>query len=532
MKKCMKPLAKPQLAIKKSIFSVTVLLSFLIMGFTFSATAEEEAAAEDMMAIAADHADYHGDVITLTGHAVVGHELGVLCADKMVLESRSKVKEISFDYLQMDDHVDISLKEAGRLSCARATIDYETYTGVFLSGKSQERVVYREACAVKKGGHAPLVIQSSKMLVNLIKEGLEKARSEKVAIGNITAEGDVRINYDCHFTATADQAVFKRDQAAHGKEVLPGEVTLSCLPGNLCHVISHEGDEIFSNKILINTVHKELTFIDPKGSLKSFSSASHPLDFTAKKLVWDDLNSKLILSEDVEVYQSGFGKLEAANDVRLVLNTVNGKKVPLTMETKGEAVLTYTDLDNGLDHTLRSYGSLKVDHQKMETKLQSPENAEGTVIEGQQVFFKDAKGVIYADKAFVKYDYIDQKIMPVRIVLQGNVKITNNLEQSVKDKTPTEQYILADRVDFIPETKEMIFKASKGRRVLLYDQANNLEVSAPGLKLIRDIATSKETVQGIGDVRFSFIEAELNQLRRHFSFDKVMSGQESAIGKE
>lgn len=237
----------------------------------------------------------------------------------------------------------------------------------------------------------------------------------------------------------------------------------------------------------------------------------------------DRETSKLTLSGNVEIVQEGTGKLQAAEDVHLILNIVEGKKELHSIDTNGEAVLTYIDPETELEHILRSYGTLRIDHQKMEARLQGPRNEDGAVVDGKQVFFKDAKGEIRADRGMIKYDYAGQRMILVRIVLQGNVKLADVLEQTEGSQAKTNQYILADRVDFIPETKEMIFKADQGRRVLLFDKENHLEVSASMLKLFRDKATRKETVQGMGDVRFSFVDGELDQLRRHFSFDKTGS---------
>lgn len=503
-------------------FFIILITFFCSLSHSDTLSAYElEPVQEDRMAISADHVDYQKDVLKLNGNAAVEHELGILAADLMTLHSQSKKKGVPFDYLQMEGHVDLSLNEGGRLCCSKGMIDYEALMGTFLSGAGQERVVYTENCHEKKNAPVCIVIESLKMQLNLLKTDKEKTDGEKIVIGTIQAEGDVVINYDGRFSASSDHAVFQRKNAKEdSKELLPGLITLSSSSPALCRVTNREGDEILSSDMMIETTQRQLTFTFPKGSFKSVGSASAPVEFSAKKLVWNDLTSTLTLSENVEVFQLGLGKLQTTQDVQVVLIAQDGKKVPRSMETYGDALLTYTDQDTELDHVLQSYGSLRIDHQKMETKLISPENADGTVGEGLQVFFHDAKGDIYADRAFIKYDCIDQKIVPIRIVLQGNVKIANNLEQSAEDQTLTHQYILADRVDFIPHTKEMIFKSGKGKRVLLFDKANNLEVSAPGLKIIRDKATRKETVQGLGDVRFSFVESEFDQLRQRFSFDK------------
>jgi hypothetical protein len=208
----------------------------------------------------------------------------------------------------------------------------------------------------------------------------------------------------------------------------------------------------------------------------------------------------------------------------MVLDTINGKQVFRGMETKDEAFLIFIDPNTGLKHTLKSFGSLHIDHRKMVAKLQSPLNVNGSVDKDLQVFFEDDKGEIHADKVFIKYEEVGKKIIPARIVLEGNLRIENHFE-NFADAKKENQYILAHRVDFIPQTSEMIFKAEKGKRVLLYDKGNNLQVSAPRLKIIRDKSVKKETLQGIGDIRFNFIENELDQFRRQFSFEKKMPGK-------
>jgi len=56
--------------------------------------------------------------------------------------------------------------------------------------------------------------------------------------------------------------------------------------------------------------------------------------------------------------------------------------------------------------------------------------------------------------------------------------------------------------------------------VLFYDKINNLQVSAPEIKMQRDKQTKKQQFQGIGDVRFHFVEKEYQQLRKRFLLEK------------
>jgi lipopolysaccharide export system protein LptA len=348
-------------------------------------------------------------------------------------------------------------------------------------------------------GHQGYTVKADEMFFSLSEEG-------KTVIKTIVADGDIQLQ-DSDFTVFSDHAVFQR--SPEGKEgILPGTITLTCYaPDAFCRVVNREGDAILSNEIVVDTMKEEAVFAHPKGNLNSIGWT-----FSAQKMVWNGLASKLTLSGHVEMFSDN-GKIEVAKEVVAVLTKSDGKQILKGIHADGEVVLTHSD------HTLKSYGSLTVDHQKMEIKLQSPPD--------RQVFFEDAKGQIYADKAFIKYDFLDRKMSPNRIVLQGNAKIENRFDRSETDQTKVSQYVISDRVDFIPQTKEMTFKADKDKRVLFFDKENNLEVSAPKIKVIRDKAAGKDTIQGFGNVRFNLATGEFEQLRRDFSFDKKNEGKKS-----
>ena len=62
----------------------------------------------------------------------------------------------------------------------------------------------------------------------------------------------------------------------------------------------------------------------------------------------------------------------------------------------------------------------------------------------------------------------------------------------------------------------MVLSASEGNRVLLFDKVNNIQMSAPSLKIQHDPSSQKELIKGMGDVRFTFLEKELAQVKQHF----------------
>jgi hypothetical protein len=141
--------------------------------------------------------------------------------------------------------------------------------------------------------------------------------------------------------------------------------------------------------------------------------------------------------------------------------------------------------------------------------------------DGRQIYFEDPMGKIHADAVQIDYEHGDQEISPTKIVLSGHVQLLNSFSSHSEDKNSILQYAIADTVQYFPQTKEMILSATDRKRVLFYDKINNLQVSAPELKIKRDSKVKKDTIQGIGDVRFTFVGHEFEQLCERFCLDDL-----------
>lgn len=501
-----------------------------------AATQEEEAVTID-----SELADYNGEKIILQGNVVIEHMLGTISANNITLHT-SKKKEIGpFGLLQMHDCVKMVFKDGEQLSCGKAELDFQDLTGNFSGNDNQEYVTYIENNVIKREDSSliPLTVKSRCMSIRLASKNLkDEKKLPKNNVSVLTADEQVTVNYNNDFTALADHAIYQRipDIVDVTKAVaLPGVLTMTAAQnGGTCQVSNKEGDVVNAILIAIDTVKRQLTFTNPKGTLKGSDTSKNigRVDFSAQMLVWDDRAGVLTLSNQVEVIQQGMGKLETPHEVRFYQRLINQKKSLKAVETLGDTVLTYRQKDKNLSHVLTCSGPVRVDHEKMETRLLAIQDDSGQVAEKQQVHFEDAKGEIFADKVLIRYALINNSIVVNKIFLVGNVKIYNRLNSEDDETVVVLQYVLADRVDFTPSTKEMLFKSSpEGRRVLFFDKANNLQVSAPALQIIRDKATGKESIKGAGDVRFSFLESEFEQLRKRFSLYLNSPKNEEASSK-
>lgn len=212
-------------------------------------------------------------------------------------------------------------------------------------------------------------------------------------------------------------------------------------------------------------------------------------EFAMKRILVDDdvtigYKDNLIVSGDSGVY-----------DCQLFTFTLSPKG-----EDRECVVRKTTD-----DLILKCPGEIVVDKKNYRITLISE-----TGDDGKQIFFNDGSGRAYANLVVLEYT---EAMDPKKISLIGNVKIMNR-------EGVLTQYILTDRADYTFETLQTNFTADKGNRVILFDRPNNLQVSAPGLKITKNPETKKDTIQGIGDVRFQLIEEELEMLRKNFLLEK------------
>lgn len=118
-------------------------------------------------------------------------------------------------------------------------------------------------------------------------------------------------------------------------------------------------------------------------------------------------------------------------------------------------------------------------------------------------------GLLCGDHAVL--DYAQGTWTPEKVQMNGNVRMCNQFASKSEAGSPLDQYALADTAIYDTQTKKLKLIAKQGRRVLFYDKANHLKISAPKV----EISENKE-VKGCGDVRFTFADHEMEKLRSQF----------------
>lgn len=177
-------------------------------------------------------------------------------------------------------------------------------------------------------------------------------------------------------------------------------------------------------------------------------------------------------------------------------------------ECTGESRIIIKDERTKMEHHLVSYGKMSIDPKNHKTHLESPVGSDGEVPSGKQIHFKDDLGEIYANKAVLTYAYLEGRLHPEFLELEGDVKIENHWGGA-------SHYALADHARFRFETNVLQLEADPKGSVLVFDPVNKLQVSAPKIEMKRE-SQGEEKIQGFGHVRFVFEAKELEAIKKKF----------------
>lgn len=477
-------------------------------------------AQEEMVIIDADLCDYDGKSITLTGNVIVEHELGTIHANHVILTPLKNGKRMTFERLELLDDVILELTDGGVLHCAKADLDYKQLTGICRGATSEDYIIFTDTFEDKTGKKQPLTLKCCELSLEITRKD-DSPRSNKSYVNRIVGDGDVLLNYCQDFIAVGEQISYQRkgDQENVKSDSLasvPGMITLSTPDGGRrCQVTQRNGDTIDSHLIEIDTAAHTLTFASPEGSVALPSDATNKttLEFSAETLVWNDLEGTLTLLNNIKIQDEILGMIDNSKKVVFTQGQKDGRKYIQSIDMTGTTLITYNETEKGCSHVLRTTGPVKIDRVTLKATLEKP-------ADGEYVHFEDPMGEVLADTAIIEYSLINNKTVPSKITLAGNVKMHNSVHNELAERgKDILQYVIADAVVYNIPTRDMNLKSNDSKRVLFFDKLNHIQMSAPMLNIKRSSLSSKDSIQGVGDVRFRFLDSEVEQIKKRFNFD-------------
>lgn len=426
--------------------------------------------------------------ITLNGDAYITCSHAKLRADEIQLEKDSSG---IFSKIKANGNVKITTDEGANLLAENALIDANQAQALFTA--EQDFVLYREE-------GKPFTWRCK--LINIF---FEKGSESEFSIQNVQAEKDITITLENGFVAHSDYAFIEK--RGNSKEQ---ELTLSKTEGGRCEILNDQGDRIFAEKIFIYRPSGTIVFQKANGILKDIA-------FQTNTLFFDPNKNRITLEGEAYLVKDEAMQLHSQK-IDILRNKKNEKEEILQIQSHGLSNIVFADKKKENTSTVVCYGAILIDNEIGKAELSSPKN-NGIVEQGKQICLEDARGKIFADSIEILYEKRHEKFKPVKFTLEGDVHLVNcpeNVENGL-------QYVLAEKAEYFPDkSNEMILYGSRKNRVLFYAEQNQLQVSAESLRLWRDGKTSKESIQGIGDVRFTFVSNEFSQLTKHFNFDNII----------
>lgn len=435
------------------------------------------------LSLQAKTAHYSDKHLILQGDVQFKHALGNVYSQKadIYTDDQSQVRSIL-----LQDLVELKLKDGSRLTSGSAAIDCVLRKGSF-SEDNLAKVHYY--------GISPNTFHLESLSMNIGWDNPSEA-SLKQVVNTLTAEKEVVIHYNEQVQAFGDFASYSSN-----------EILLKTLQeGTSCKVIIDKQSRILAEYIVIRPFEKRATFYNPQGFLYM---GEGNLLFSSKTMEWDDAGCHLVLKENIEIEDPSMGILKTEGPVTISLKEVNGQKKVSKIDCEGESFFVHVD-DKKEEHFLTTAGKLSIDHDNHILTILSKE--------GEKMTYKDHHGHIMANTGYLYYKLEDGKIIPDKLCLEGDICIVNQFAASKDSLT---QYILADVADYTFADKELTL-AKRENRVLFYDKINQIELSAPELKIKRDVVTEKDSIRGVGDVRFVFAAQELEKIKNRFKFTETV----------
>jgi lipopolysaccharide export system protein LptA len=506
------------------------ILSLFFSFFSHIVLAQEQETTvsdnDESMVVNSGEAQYDGKEIIFVGHVVVQHGLGQISAHRLsLLPSSNQDKKGKFLFLNINDDVQLELRGGGRLYCQQATVDYAKMQGFFLGNGEWPDVIYLNTADGKDASEKArpsLEIKSLRMDLELLRESTSSSSSARTLVKQIEATENVRINYNQDFLLVADRALYQRLPGSEAS-LKDGLLTLSVQGDNpFCRMTNLNGDRLHSQNIRVNTVERKLWLGLPEGILYMNQEKLSPqtLEFSSNELIWDDPKQTLQLKGLVKITQNGTVQVQTDHEIFIIQDLVNGKRILRSIQSPQKTQISYLDSEKSHAHHIHCPGSLLIDHESQTISFQGLSDSSGQIEESQQVYIEDVLGEMYADYVHMNYIWQERQLVPEKIILEGHVRLLNRFDGHLEESGSLLHYALADRVECLPKQKEMTLDAAKNNRVLFFDKVNNVQMSAPSLKIRHDDTTGKDSIQGLGDVRFTFIEKELEQLKQRFRLEE------------
>jgi Cu/Ag efflux protein CusF len=457
-------------------------------------------ASQPYLDVEAQDVHFNGTTLSLGGDTLIQHSLGTLKAKKFVFIPSEDAQKKLLTHLVLEDEVEFTAKDGSVFSCALADLDQNTLSGQFRGSSEQPYVTFKGFWQMQREAQSlPLELTCREVRITLQTD----PETEEMTLKEIQADREVTIHYGALYQITSDQATFLGRNSKHIPSTFFEDGVFTFTRATLTN---GSGDTVSSRRLTIDADQQILHFDHPQGL--TAIAAGNQLTFHARTLDWDRHHNTLALNDEAQIEFKTGEKLNASKKIELIFKEVDGKRHVSEMTAEGLIHGSIPTEDPAQSISLQCEGTARLNIGLRVLVLEgSPEHP---------VIVKNSLGILQAGKMVIKFDFENNKPVPQTVSLEGNVRLRNHSAVDPSHPGPLDQYALADRVELDLRHQQAGFYADPGKRILFFDRINNVKVSAPEMTAYVHPETQKETIKAKGDVRFSFLDHELDMISQSF----------------
>lgn len=419
--------------------------------------------------------DYHRMHLTASPAALFDKEWKLNCG------------EIAYGYphIELGKGVRLESCTGTSVTCESATLDQEKEHGSFYCQEGGSLVCVKGFL----DNGIPLQLQS---------ESLELWVEQK-RLNACLATGALELLYGNEWKILGEQAQFLRDANSPPSELFKGTLEVKAELAHSCEASHIGGSRLSAQSILVETHPERLILQQVKGTLIHAQEGvdAVELDLVADRATWDHALEQLVLEGHVCLASGEERQLHTEGKLTINCSLQNKKLALSRIQCEGPTALIF-----GEKEKIVCPGACAAELAQRQLIFSAPGN--------QQVLLTTSQGEVQSHTLTIDFEIANRSFVPRAFEAKGEVCLRKLQEQE------RVQYALADRLIYWPQSHELKFQAHPHKRVIFFDQQYDIKVSAKAVNVTRN-ALGKESVKGIGDVRFTLLDQEIAQLRKRFA---------------
>ncbi len=431
---------------------------------------------EEKYKISSDSVLFDNNKLIFTNDFTLNHDFGKITSKKAEIEGfeKSNIK------LALFDNVTLQTKENATLQSDSAFFDATTSKITFVS---DNKVRYN---ALKKNKD---IFISSKTVECLLNIANFQNRPNINNVYSISFLDDLLIFVDNKYKIFANKGIYQNDNDSTYLFLYPEK-------NKKCQFL-FDSSQIYFHTAKYDVNSSTIYAEKANGNISNIVKKQNSLKFLSDEITINNFENSLSLKGNVFLEEKD--SFEMTGEEIELIKRVKDSSIHKII-TRGNTNIIFFDKNNDIQSELSCSGNIELDNEKKIVNAFTSKKKNN-----DDIIFQDNIVTITSKKATLSYT-------------TDNTIKTIDLEDSVKfiykKDANTLGYGIADKILYSPESKIIKLSCLEDKKVLFWQDDESIHLSANAIVIDQK---EKESIKGIGDVRFTFNVDEENILNEIFS---------------